>query len=347
MLETVTDNLCVKSIVSAGNFAYLQVPADKLRHFCDNLFPTLAKNPTADVVTGAAHRWKAGHDILVDIPKTALDEGLGKAAKQAGHVLLTDFPTKAGIPIPGLSQSGLGEFLIKHGIDRAFLSLNLTDAFVGIFAMSESTFDMINVVSQQLRMTPQLFFDTFVEGAIEIVAGGACKNPLLLFSGISEVAAGFVATYNTITKPLWYVDPLDFFGCGLCSALLSFLFSKFVCKRNNKEVASDCCKSVLISSLFSIYSGFGFAGIIALSAWGVGRIVAQRDNTQKKECFTVSCKDLTAVFTNLLSTEELDKKDLFHNIAPYCFDDLVKESKDIFDDVKILSFDDLCQSFVA
>lgn len=347
MLEAVTDNICVKSIVSAGNFAYMQIPADKLRCFCDNLFPELAKNSTADIVSGAAHRWKAGHDIFIDIPRTALDKGFGKAAKQAGHVLLTDFPTKAGIPIPGLSQSGLGEFLVKHGIDRAFLSLNLTDAFIGIFAMSESTFDMINVVSQQLRMTPELFIDTFVEGTVELVAGGICKNPLLFFSGISEVTAGLVATFNTITQPLWYVNPLDFFGCGLCSALLSIVFSKFVFKRNNKEVAADCCKSVLVSSLFAIYTGFGVGGIIALSAWNIGKVIAQRDNARKKECFSIFCPDLAVVFTNLLSPEELNKKDLFHNTTPCCFDDMVKEQNDIFQDVKIFSFDDAGKSFVA
>ena len=308
-VDTIVDQIGVKSAVSAGNWAYLQIPADSLRGFFDNLFPELAKNTTADIAKGFAHRWTAGHDLLIDIPKTALSKGTGEAAKQAGHVLLTDFPTKAGIPIPGLSQSGLGDFLVTQcGIPKGYLSLNIMEAGVGIFAMTESTFDVINVVSGQLRMSPEVFLDTFVDGTLKVIAGAACQNPLLLIAGASELAAGLIATFNTITNPLWYVNPLDFFIGGMCSAILSFAISYFVLKKDISAALKDSGKSLIISSLFVISPFFGFAGIAALAACGFGKWLAQKHNAERELVFAISPTDFSQVFSHYFPTLNLEDK---------------------------------------
>ena len=87
------NDMGIKAAASVGNLAYLQIPADSMRRFFDGLFPMLAKNKTADVVSGFGHRWRAGHDLLVDVPRTMAKSGVQEASKQAGHILPTDFPT--------------------------------------------------------------------------------------------------------------------------------------------------------------------------------------------------------------------------------------------------------------
>lgn len=323
-LDTIIDPIGVKAAVSAGNYAYLQIPTNSLRGFFDSLFPELAKNTTADIARGFAHRWTAGHDLLVDIPHTAFTKGAGEAAKQTGHILLTDFPTKAGIPIPGFSQSGLGEFLTTQcGIPKGYLSLNIADAGVGIFAMTESTFDLFNVISGQLRMSPELFLDTFVEGTIEIIAGVSLENPLLLIAGASEIAAGLISTFYTITHPLWYVNPLDFFCGGLSSAILSFLISKYVLKKDTKNALEDSGKSLVISSLFVISPFFGFAGIAALMACGIGKWLASKDNAELAACFAFSNTELTPVFKYLFPTLDIADKIVLNNSNLITFEDML------------------------
>ena len=190
------NDMGIKAAASVGNLAYLQIPADSMRRFFDGLFPMLAKNKTADVVSGFGHRWRAGHDLLVDVPRTMAKSGVQEASKQAGHILLTDFPTKAGIPIPGLSGTGLGRFLTETcHIPQAYLCLNVVDAGVGILALSEGTMDLLQVCQHQLRMTPSLFFDTFVEGMGEIGLGTLVKNPLLIISGGEQLLAGVISVF--------------------------------------------------------------------------------------------------------------------------------------------------------
>ena len=163
-----------------GQIAYLSIPASTLRNFSDGMFPHFAKFPTADIVTGAGHRYKAGHDLLLDIPNTFLKEGFLDAYKHFGHVVLTDFPTKAGIPIPGLSQSGLGGWLESVNIGRGWLNVNICDAGMGIIAVAEGHSDLISALDGSMKMDAYTFFDTFVEGGIEVVVSIQLSNPIIL-----------------------------------------------------------------------------------------------------------------------------------------------------------------------
>lgn len=287
------DSTALKTAVCSGNYAYLQIPTDSLHGFYDHMFPGLAINRTADIAQGYMHRWTAGHDLLIDVPQTLVNKGLGTGMKHAGHILLTDFPTKHGIPIPGLSGSGLGKFLTETcGIPKAYLCLNVMDTTVGILAMSEGTLDMINVVFNTLRMSPGLFFDTFVEGAAEIAGGCCCTNPLLLISGAENIGAGLIATYNTVTRPLWYVNPVDFFSGCLSGGILALLVSKYVLKKDGGTSVKAAFQSTVMGGLFALSTGFGIGGLAALLCSGIGRMVAEKDNVETRRWFMISEREL-------------------------------------------------------
>lgn len=291
--ESVVDSVGIKTVVCAGNYAYLQIPSSDLRLFFDEMFPWFAKCSVADVAKGYEHRWVAGHDLLLDVPETFHEYGFKDAFHQTGHILLTDFPTKSGIPIPGLSKSGLGEWLVETcGISKGYLSINAVDAGVGILAISEGTHDLLNIIAGQLRMTPELFWDTFVEGCAEIIAGTIVENPLLLISGAEQVAAGLISTFNTITNPVWYVNPLDFFAGCFIGAILSIFISKFILKRSNKECLKNATKSLILGGLFSMSVWFGVGGIIALLSCGFGKLLAGKRSQSKRLYFKINIDEL-------------------------------------------------------
>ena len=66
-------HLAVKAVT--GKVLYAQISAGTLRNSVDSFFPYLAKFPRADSVAGMGHRWKAGHDLLLDIPQTFARQG--------------------------------------------------------------------------------------------------------------------------------------------------------------------------------------------------------------------------------------------------------------------------------
>ncbi len=298
--ELVNDPIS-KAIVSSGNFAYLKIPTAELRHFFDSAFPTLAKNHFADCASGYLHRFSAGHDILIDVPKTLVKHGPIDAGKQLGHILVTDFPTKSGIPIPGFSESGLGRWLTEVvGIPKPYLCINAMDAAVGVFACTEGTLDIINVSANNIRMSPGVFLDTFVEGVVELAGGGALKNPLLIASGFENIAAGVYSSCYTITHPLWYTGFWDVVGGGLAGGMTSFLISKFILKKDNATCVVNITKSVSISSLFAVSTGFGIAGIIGMVASGYGEFLAKKNNDEMAVFYRIT-KDRYCSFLECVS----------------------------------------------
>lgn len=288
-ISDAVDDPIAKAIVSGGNFAYLKIPTAELRGFFDSSFPALAKNHFADCASGYLHRFSAGHDIVIDIPKTLVRHGPVEASKQLGHILVTDFPTKSGIPIPGLSECGLGQWLTDTvGIPKPYLCINAMDAAVGIFACTEGTLDLINVCANNVRMSPGLFLDTFVEGAAELGGGYVTKNPLLLASGFENLCAGMYSTCYTISHPVWYTGFWNVVGGGVAGAMTSYLISKFILKKDDTTCVKNSIKSFSISSLFAISSGFGIAGIIGMVAAGVGELLARRDNDNRDVFYRIT-----------------------------------------------------------
>ena len=300
-ISDVVNDPVAKAIVSGGNFAYLKIPTAELRGFFDSSIPALAKNCYADCASGYLHRFSAGHDIIIDIPKTLFRHGPIEATKQFGHILVTDFPTKQGIPIPGLSESGLGRWLTNTvGIPKPYLCINAMDATIGIFACTEGTMDLVNVCANNVRMSPELFVDTFVEGAAELAGGYVTKNPLLLAAGFENLCAGVYSTCYTITHPVWYAEFWDVVGGGVAGAMTSYLISKFILKKDDAICVKNALKSFSISSLFAISSGFGIAGIIGMVASGVGECLARMDNDNREAFYRIT-KEQYFVFVECVS----------------------------------------------
>lgn len=265
--------------VAAGGaqLAYLEIPADTLRGFCDGLFPGLAKDATADVARGSGHRFMAGHDLLLDVVPRFFSDPRG-ALHQAGHILLTDFLTRAGIPIPGFSHGGLGQYLVDCGIRKGWMSLNIMDAGVGLLAIGEGSPDLMAALSGDLPMSAWTFFDTFAQGSAEVAVGIHLQNPLLLGGGIENVTAGVVSAWNTYT----YQVPMEkFFGYSLTGALVgvgvAYLLGRSA-KVDSKTTLSTAGRGALLGGLSAVSKYFSMGTAMGLLAFQIGKHVAERQN---------------------------------------------------------------------
>ena len=259
-----------------AQIAYLHIPAATLRGFTDGLFPGFAKDTVADAVSGAGHRFMAGHDLLVDVlPRFATDPA--GAFHQAGHILLTDFPTKAGIPIPGFSHSGLGEFLANCGIHKGWMCMNIMDAGVGILAIGEGYSNLMAALSGDLPMNMWTFFDTFAKGGIELTAALHLHNPLLIGASIENLAAGVVSTWNTCT---YHVPMEKFFGYSLTGALVGLGLACLVGWSKGdipKYAMSGVGRGAILGGLGAVSKYFSMGAAVGILAFQAGKYMAMRE----------------------------------------------------------------------
>lgn len=324
----------VKSAVGGAQYAYIHIPADVLRNTVDGLFPSLAKNAAADFLSGRWHRWKGGHDLIMDIFPEFFRDPV-QAIRQAGHILLTDFPTKDGIPIPGCSRSGLGMLFdnftnniggVIHINAREWLSLNIMDAGIGLLAIGEGSSDLISAMSGNVPMDAWTAFDTFGEGGIELALGYSTQNPLLIGAGIENILAGCVSTLKTFTD---YVDPASFFGHSMTAAILGAGFSYALNRKKDKEalgriVLGTSARSTLLGVLSSASGYFTAGAFLGFSAMQIGKIMAA--NAQQEQVLCCSCSLLT--FEQQLKTFAADEFFREHwNTPPF----LSEESLSFFD----------------
>ncbi|MBL4830988.1 MAG: hypothetical protein JKY55_14025 [Aliivibrio sp.] len=272
-------------LIAPAQMLYMNIPAKELRNFVDGMFPSVAVNIIADSVRGFDHRYFAGHDLFLDIPKTFASHGFKEGLLHAGHVLLTDFPTKAGIPIPLFSHSGLGHLLENAGIHRGWLQVSLFDSTVGIMAISESASDLLQAIHGSLMMNYGTFFDTFVEGSITVGFGVAASNPLLVIAGVQELLAGCVAVYNKLSV---YVDPLELFGSAGISALIGFGVAYGIAGENLSDASKNGIRSGSIGALFKISSAFGFGALAGFTSYRIGRALAHKHNESMNSCFSLN-----------------------------------------------------------
>jgi len=275
------------SIIVPAQMAYMNIPARELRGFVDGLFPSLAINPLADSAKGFGHRYVSGHDVFLDVPKTFASHGPSEGLRHAGHIVLTDFPTKAGIPIPFLSRSGLGKFLEQAGIHRGWLQVNLFDSGIGIFAIAEGSTDLAQAIHGALVMHWGTFFDTFVEGGIEISFAISPQNPFLLVAGLENILAGIVATWNKLTV---YVDPLEFFGSAGVSALIGFGLAYGLAGEDLSDAGIDAIRSGVVGALYSMSPAFGFGALAGFTAFRLGSGLAETHNDLMSGCFSIDRK---------------------------------------------------------
>ena len=297
-------NAEVDCIAIPGNFAYYGIPTSSLRASVDSLFPALAKCPQADCLSGAFHRFRGGHDLIIDVAKTMRVDGFAPAMHQVGHIALTDFPTKAGIPIPGFSGTGLGKHLAELGINKGWMCVNLCDTMVGVLAVAEASSDLFQAISGQLEMNTWTFFDTFVEGGIEIAIAYSTKNAPLLAAGVENVIAGVVATGNSLTKYLepFYIDPLNFLGHAFCAGIIGFSISALILKKDLDVSLINAMKSGAVSALFVLSPAFAYGAMAAFALIGFGEYLAKKNTESVDSCLYW---DQAAVCAYMMSSEAL------------------------------------------
>lgn len=270
------DELVGHASVVAGQMAYLQIPADALRSCMDKLGGSLATLPYADSASGMWHRWRAGHDLLVDIPTSFADPSKS-GWHHLGHVLVTDFPTISGIPIPGMSAAGLGDWLVNAcGIKAGWLCLNVVDAGVGICAMSESYFDLFAALSGEMSLNAWTFLDTFGEGAAEVWLGMQTMNPLLLAGGGLDLSAGCAMVVNELVKlESWKENMLEVLGGSLTGALVGIGISAWLYRKRPPEelarhMSCNGFRMALMGGLGAISPWLSLGAAVAFICYKIG-----------------------------------------------------------------------------
>lgn len=305
---SVVSDLCIVP----GQFVYMQLPAVTLRNFCDGLAPGLAKNPIADCAQGFSHRYVAGHDLLLDVPTTFLNHGTHQGLKQAGHIIVTDFPTRAGIPIPGFSHSGLGHILEEAGIARGWLQVSLFDSGVGVFVFSDGATNLIQAFQGALSMDFSTGCQTFGVGMVDILFAMQYQNPIVLAGGVQNILAGLVSTWQTFSV---YVDPLDFFGASVTSALLGFAVTHGLVGASPTEATLTAVRSGTVGALFTVSTAFGFGAIAGFMACQLGKALAENHNRAVGDRLTVK-KHSFDLLVNELILGNPQIRDLLEQAAP-------------------------------
>lgn len=296
--------------ILANETFYRLVPAETLRHTVDNLFPALAKDTTADCLAGALHRYRGGHDLIWDVGSTLKEQGISKALHQAGHILLTDLPTKSGIPLPLLSRNALGGTLESAGINPAWFNVNLGDAVFGGLAVAEGYSDLAAAISGELPMDFSGFCDTFGEGTLELILSRCTNNPLVLAAGIENITAGLIAAWKEFS---WYVAPDIVLGAAGVSGVCGAVISKCLLKQDDLTVLQNSCRSAATGAMFSISSAFGL-GLVGAMLWGeVVRRIAEKHNRESKDFYRAAGEQLELLKNSL--NDVLPEFDSFYKQA--------------------------------
>lgn len=293
-------HLSAEVLIAPAQFAYMQIPASELRGFVDSLAPGLSVNRFADVSSGWGHRYRAGHDLFIDVPATFQAEGFQEGFKHAGHIILTDFPTRAGIPIPGFSQSGLGQLLEQFGISNGWLQLSLFDTGVGVLAISGGAGKLVQAVEGSLNMDFSTALQTFGVGTVELTLGFSHQNPLLVAGGIENILAGVISTWQTYSV---YVSPLDFLGAAGFSAILGFGVAYGLIGEKPIYAAKDAVRSGVVGALFSVSPAFGFGAFAGLLVCRSGSVLAERQNQSLAARLTVDRVALAELYAALVTSD--------------------------------------------
>lgn len=339
------DHIPLKIATAAGSIVYGYIPndADKIRKYFDSLFHYFQTDLNADFLTGGGgyHRWAGGHDLFIDVSKTFVNKGLYKAFHQTGHILLTDFPTKAGIPIPGFSKSGLGGMLKDLGVRWKCMTISFPSA-IGFICIPEGFSDLYSAITGNLEMSFETFVDTFVEGGIELSFFVSMQNPILLAAAIENIAAGMVSVWKTYS---WYVDPLEFFGGAIGSAIIGGLFTLLFSKEptvNSKLVQSlkNATKSAAIGGLFTIKSFFGYGALFGMLAYRLGEKLSEKDANEIAKFYSIDTNSFDLFLKTICEGDPKFMEFWESSFKVKTFDDSTKS----FDD-SVETFDDSTKIF--
>ena len=282
--------------VAAGEAVYLQISPstfNNLRQTLDQALPYFAKYPPADIASGKWHRF-FGHDPILDVFSTVYKHGPNEGIRHFGHIILTDFPTKDGIPIPGLSHTGFGDFLVAHGIPKGSLHFNVFETGIGILAVSEGNSDLIAALSGTMLMSTGTFFDTFVEGGGELALGICTGNFIMDAAGIENILAGVVSAWHTYSI---YIDPFSFFGHALGGAIIGSMLPLVFKKEDN--IALNTGRGALVSGLAAITPWFAYGAAAGFFAYKMGATMRGVHERSLKQSFYVDGASLSLVLESL------------------------------------------------
>ncbi len=319
------ENLPVSVVAVPSQFVYANISGATLQSLVEHIFPdwlvhssygeaygvvdalnpgqlsSLGTKNSINILNhssvGNLHRWKLrGHDLGLDIPKILATKGPVEALRQTGHILLTDFVTKAGIPIPFFSEAGLGGILTKYGVDPRWLNVSLFDTGIGIFAINNASSTLAAAISGALQMNSSVFLNTFGEGSIEIALSMASKNPLLLAGGLENITAGIVSAWKTFT---YYVPATKILGSSLGTAAIGYVISRFLMKKDIQTSFKEAVKSGAVGGLFSISPSFGLAAMAGLFAYQIGEQMGKDTNEKVAELLKVTDESYTIFLEEL------------------------------------------------
>ena len=270
------ESFVVPMTVGAARGVYWFLPASAVRSCCDSLFPELAKDIGADSASGYMHRFKAGHDLLTDVVFSEQD--FSSKLHRAGHILLTDFPTKAGIPIPGFSENGLGHYLVEMGIPKGWMCLNICDFGIGIYALPEGSEDLVSALAGDL---PFNFFDTMGEGAFQLSGAIVTENPLLLLSGIENVAAGVISLGREINP---YFQLESFLGSTFAGFAIGCAVSLLTCRGKSPRAFAESfyyrsARAISLGALASVSPFVAIGASAGCLAYYFGKALARRSQS--------------------------------------------------------------------
>lgn len=312
--------------LGAARGVYWFLPASALRSCCDALFPGLAKDVGADAVSGYMHRFKAGHDLLTDVVFS--EQSFSDKLHRAGHILLTDFPTKAGIPIPGFSENGLGHYLVEMVIPKGWMCLNICDFGIGIYALPDGTSDLVNALAGDL---PFNFFDTFGEGAIELSGAVVTENPLLLLGGVENVAAGVISLGREISP---FVQLESFLGSMVGGFAIGCAVSLLMCRGKTPRAFAESfyyrsARAISLGALAAVSPMVAIGASAGCLAYYFGKALARSQqsgcyNPERTAFLLQRCMQESEGFKKLqheletLSTLDVGNTDLLANAdAPF------------------------------
>jgi len=250
-------------LAAAGHLVYAQIPAVELREFVEGLSPWLAKCERADIPPfGLGHRFREGHDLLIDVPKTFFEDGFVDGVQHAGHIVLTDFPT---------------------------------------LAVAEGYSDLLAALAGKMDMSMATFFDTFGEGMGEILLGVTVQNPILTSGGLLNLLAGLVSTWKTYTvyvDPLAFFGSA--MGGAFLGALLTLALARE--ETADIPVRGALCNAVRSASaaaLFTVHSFFGFGALLGMAAYSFGRELAKRAEQEGQMYFQISQRSVDSFLKTL------------------------------------------------
>lgn len=335
-----------------GKAIFFNVPkewfVDKITQFC-NWAGKDGKKLTeiADFVGGRKHRFKGGHDLFIDVPRTFFKDGFENGIKHIKH-LLTDFVTTDGIPFGGFSEKGLGNFLVnKCGVhwrkccvnvvdltnicEKGF---NIVDKGIGFLCIGEGGMDILNAFSGKMEMNFTTFCDTFGEGAFQLAFGIPTGNGLAITAGVENIVAGIVSTWKTFTIN---IDLVSLFGGALTSTIIGFLTSKYICRNDTQESVLKAAKSGLITGLFNVSSSFGYGAVAGVAYMEYVKFLAKRDSKEVAKYMQVDEHCYERFIDVLNKIEDKEVRDAYIEYDNDIADDIVSSQYSLIsdDDMKL------------